>query len=211
MRAILLTAAATMAALGACGSDPRPIDLPDVPAGAYEADCQRLCTLTAGDDVCTATHAAYCVAACRARTNGLPPACASCIIAHGQTIQGQTDSFGDPFCNLGGPEVLTACRSECDDAGSAVAEAALSSLCDLECGFYMQDETPLACSADGSADCRNACAAAVAARGRVCAQCLIEQTQPSRTCINGDCDCEPFFPGDPSLGCDSLCDDQPPS
>ena len=195
----------------ACGSDDRPVNVPVVPAGAYEADCQRLCTRAPGDDDCTAKHAEFCVATCRARTNDLPATCATCLIAAGVTIHGDTDSFGDPSCVVGGPASLGACRAECDDSGTAAPAPTLASLCTLTCQFYMSDVDPLACSADGSADCDTQCATTIAARGRVCAQCVIEQTGTSRTCINGVCDCQPLFDSTPPFGCDALCDDQPPT
>jgi hypothetical protein len=75
-------------AAAACGEDARPVVVPVVPAGAYEADCQRLCTIPTGDAHCKPKHAEFCVASCRARTNGLTPTCASCLIAAGSTIHG---------------------------------------------------------------------------------------------------------------------------
>lgn len=196
--------------LAACGEDARPVNIPTVPAGASEADCQRLCTLAPGDDACTAKHAEFCVASCRARTNGLASTCAACVISRGTQLAGGVDGFGDPFCSTGGPADLSSCDTECDDGGGVPAPE-LSALCELSCNFYMQDTTPLACSADGSADCRAGCTAAVAAQGRLCAQCLIEHTIPSRICINDDCDCEPFFDGDTGFGCMELCDTMLPT
>lgn len=189
----------------ACGSEDRPVNIPTVPAGAYEADCQRLCTIASGDDTCTAKHAEFCLAECRARTNGLPQACASCIIAGGTVIHGDSDGFGDPYCETGGPEKLGSCATECDDNGAAGPDPSLASFCELTCAFYMQDEEPLACSDEGASDCRTKCAATIAAKGRLCAQCTIEQTGTSRTCINGKCDCEPLFDETPPFGCDDFC------
>lgn len=206
----LATGAAIAALFVACGDSGRPVNIPMVPAGAYEADCQRLCTRASGDDSCTAKHAEFCLAECRARTNGLPQACATCLIAAGAVIHGDTDGFGDPTCATGGPASLGACRDECDDAGSAAPDPSLASFCDLTCGFYMSDVDPLACSDEGSADCRSKCASTIAAKGRICAQCTIEQTGTSRTCINNDCDCEPLFDETPPFGCDELCDSSPP-
>jgi hypothetical protein len=206
----LTTGAAIAALIVACGDSGRPVDIPTVPAGAYEADCQRLCTRAGGEDTCTAEHAEFCLAECRARTNGLLPACASCLVAAGEVIHGDADGFGDPICVTGGPSSLGACRTECDDAGAAAPDPSLASFCDLTCGFYMADADPLACSEDGSADCRSKCAATIAARGRICAQCTIEQTGTSRICINDDCDCEPLFDETPPFGCDELCDSSPP-
>ncbi len=191
-----------------CGSDERPVNIPVVAPGASEAACQQLCTLTAGDEACTAKHAEFCIASCRIRTNGLAAACADCVIAAGQPIRGGV-SFDEPFCSTGGPADLSACATECDDGGATPPDASLATFCDLQCNFYMQDPTPLACTADGSADCRTACAATVAAEGRLCAQCVIEGTIPSRTCINDSCDCSPFFQSD-TFGCDTLCDDVGP-
>ncbi len=107
--------------------------------------------------------------------------------------------------------MITGCRDQCDDAGAAPAAATLSSLCDLTCGFYMQDEEPLACSAEGAGGCRTECAATIADKARICAQCIIEQTGSSRVCFNDDCDCEPLFNSDPSFSCTSLCDALPPT
>lgn len=194
----------------ACGGDDgRPVNIPAVAAGAFETDCQRLCTLASGDDHCTAKHAEFCLASCRARTNGLPAACGNCLVAAGAVIHGDVDGFGDPFCAVGGPADLTACATECDDAGAAPSTG-LGVQCQLACTFYMQDTTALACSEDGSAECLAGCNAAVAANGRVCAQCLIEGTIPSRICINDDCDCQPYFDSDPGFACESLCDANPP-
>jgi hypothetical protein len=209
IRPIVVTIAVSL--LAACGSDTRPVNIPEVAPGASEAACQQLCTRADGDDGCTAKHAEFCVASCRVRTNGMTAACADCLVAAGEPIHGAVDAFDEPFCVVGGPAALGACTVECDDSGAAPPAASLATLCDLECGFYMQDPTPLACTADGSADCQNQCAAAVAGRGRVCAQCVIEQVIPSMTCINDECDCDPFFVDDPSGTCDTLCDDQPPS
>lgn len=197
-------------ALGACGSDDRPVDIPEVEAGAFEAGCQTLCTRMAGDDGCSAKHAAFCLASCRVRTNGMTAACGQCLITEGDQIHSFTDSFGDLSCTVGGAAGLDACRTECDDAGAAPPAASLSVLCDLECKFYMQDPEPLACSADGSAACLTECSGAVTNQNRVCAQCLIEGVIPSKGCINDACDCDPFFQGDPAVRCASLCDDRPP-
>ncbi len=196
----------------ACGSDDRPVNIPAVPTGAFEASCQQLCTLEAGESTCSAKHAEFCVASCRARTNGLTAACGQCLIQAGDPIKGDTDGFGDRYCAVGGPAGLSACRAECDDGmGAAAAPApSLASLCDLTCGFYMQDVDPLACSAEGSGDCRTECAATIATKGRICAQCVVEQTGASRTCFNDSCDCQPFFNSDPSFSCTQLCDALPP-
>lgn len=196
--------------LTACGSDERPVNIPMVAPGASEAACQELCTRAAGDEGCGDKHVEFCIASCRVRTNGLTEACASCLVAGGQAIMGGVDSFGDPYCSTGGPADLAACATECDDSGAAPPDATLATFCDLQCGFYMQDPSPLACTADGSAECRSACAAVAASDGRICAQCKIEGTIPSRTCINDDCDCSPFF-NDDAFGCDTLCDALPPA
>ena len=192
-------------AVVACGDGDRPVTIPVVPAGASEADCQRLCTLASDEAQCTAKHAEFCVASCRARTNGLTPTCAACVIAAGTQLDGFVNGFGDAYCSIGGPAVLSSCTTACDDGGGPPAPE-LATQCDLACNFYMQDPTPLACTADGSADCRAGCAAAVAAKGRICVQCLIEHTSPSRICINDECDCEPYFDDDPTFGCMELCD-----
>jgi hypothetical protein len=194
-----------MIATAACGEDTRPVNVPVVPAGAFEADCQRLCTLSAGDAQCTAKHAEFCLASCRAHTNGLPAACGDCLVAAGTTIHGFIGSFDDPYCDVGGPASVTACRAECDE-GTGTPSPDLAALCTLTCAFYMQEPSPLACSSDGAAACLSACTATIGARGRVCAQCLVDQTIPTRSCINGDCDCEPQFSDDPSFDCADLCD-----
>lgn len=207
----VLTGAAVASLIAACGDDGRPVNIPMVPAGEYEAMCQTMCTLASGEDICGAKHAEFCLASCRARTNGLPSACATCLFDRGAAIAGEEDGFGDPVCNTGGPAKLDACQQECDDGGAAAPSPALADLCDLTCGFWMTDEEPLACSEEGSADCRTRCAATIAAKGRVCAQCTIDQTGRSRTCINGECDCEPLFDETPPFGCDDVCDNQAPT
>ena len=195
--------------VGACGEDTRPVNIPVVAPGDYEAECQRLCTIPAGDDQCKPKHAEFCLASCRARTNGLPAACAECMLTGGAVIHGYLNSFDDPACATGGPTGISSCEV-CDDGGAAPATPALASLCTLECAFYMQDPTPLACSDEGSAQCLADCAAVITARGRVCAQCLADQTGTVRICINDDCDCEPQFMDEPNFGCDDFCDDQLP-
>lgn len=201
---------AVIVALAACGDEARPVNIPEVPAGASEAACQQLCTRAPGDEGCTAKHAEFCVASCRARTNGLSAACASCVIAAGQPI-GSYEQFDETYCEVGGPATLSACAAECDDGGAAPPAPALATLCELQCELYMQDPTPLACSAEGSADCSAGCAAAIAAQGRICAQCLAEQVIPSQVCFDDVCDCSPIFDGDPSFGCETLCDALPPT
>lgn len=204
--------AVILVALAACGGDVRPIELPDVPTGAFEAACQTMCARMDGDTGCTADHAAYCLASCRVRTNGLTAACGQCLVAAGEQIHGFMDGAGDLACAVGGPaELGDACATECDDGGAAPSAPSLSQLCELQCKFYMQDPAPLACTADGSAMCLSECAAAVSGQGRICAQCVIEGVIPSRTCINDVCDCEPFFNSDPSFECAGLCDDRPPA
>lgn len=198
--------------LGACGGGGGGgnVDLPVVPAGDFEADCQTLCTLATGEEYCTSVHAEFCVASCRARTNGVPTACGQCLIDQGTQIAGFIGSLDEPYCDTGGAARISACETECDDAGAAGPSADLAALCELECAFYMQDVEPLACSEEGSADCLGQCQVAIAGEGRVCAQCLVDQTIPSQTCINDDCDCEPFFDSDQGFGCDTLCDDTGP-
>jgi hypothetical protein len=204
------SAAILVAAAAACGGDGRAVDIPAVPAGEYEAGCQTLCARADGDEGCTAKHAEFCLASCRARTNGLPAACGECLIAEGRPIAGFTDSFDELACDTGGAAELGACRDACDDAGAAPPAPALAALCELQCRFYMQDATPLACSADGSAACLGECAAAVANQPRVCAQCIAEGVIPSRSCINDSCDCDPFLNPNPAISCSTLCDDRPP-
>jgi len=194
------------AAITACGGGGRPVDIPVVPAGEYEADCQAMCTLAAGEQICTATHAEFCVAKCRARTNGLATTCAACLLAAGTPINGFTNQFGDSYCTVGGPADMTACVAECDDAGAVPSPPSIDVLCDLECDFYIQGEDPIACSAAGADPCRADCAATIAAEGRICAQCLIDQTIPTSSCFGNDCDCEPIFDNDPTFGCMDLCD-----
>src|SRR5262245_38299098 len=86
-----------IAVIAGCGGGGRSVDIPAVPAGDYEADCQALCAIADGDTICTATHAEFCVAKCRARTNGLAPACGDCLIANGTQIMGYTQ-FEDNYC-----------------------------------------------------------------------------------------------------------------
>jgi hypothetical protein len=204
-------ATAMAMALGACGGGgARSVELPVVPAGDFEADCVSLCTLATGEEHCTAVHADFCLASCRARTNGLPTACGQCLVDQGTPIAGFISS-DEPYCDTGGAADITACATACDDAGAAGPSTELAALCELECAFYMQDPEPLACSEEGSADCLGQCQTAIAGEGRVCAQCLADQTIPSQTCINDDCDCEPFFDSDPSFGCETLCDDTGPT
>jgi hypothetical protein len=186
------------------------IVVPTVPAGAHEADCQRLCTLAATDTICTAQHADFCLALCRASTRDLPAACATCVLAAGASIAGSTDSFGDKYCSVGGPAELSACEAACDDGGSAAPSPDLETLCQLQCAFYVQNPVPFACSASASAPCLASCRAAIAAHGRVCAQCLTEQTIPGSVCINNDCDCDITFE-DSTSSCMSLCDTLPPT
>jgi hypothetical protein len=198
--------AALVVALSACGSDGRPVNIPEVAPGDNEAACQTLCTRDPGDEICTDKHVEFCLAKCRARTNGLAPTCAACIIAAGITINGLMDGNGDSYCTVGGPADMTTCTADCDDAGAVPTPAELSVMCELECAFYMQDTSPLACSDEGADPCRADCAAALAANGRICSQCLLDQTLPTRFCFNDDCDCEPVFDDDTTFGCMELCD-----
>jgi hypothetical protein len=190
-----------------CGGD-RAVVFPEVPATASEASCQELCTLAPGETICTAKHAEFCVVSCRARTRDLPAACAACLIAGGTAINGYTDSFGDT-CDTGGPANIGSCVSACDDGGSAAPALDLEALCRLECGFYVSDHKVLACSADASGPCLDGCRAAIAARGRVCAQCMAEQQSHGKICLNDDCDCssQPF--SEAAFNCSSLCDATP--
>jgi hypothetical protein len=204
----LAVSAALLAACGGGGKTARPIVIPTVAPGAYETPCQTLCTLAPGEKICTATHAEFCLERCRAATQNLPTACADCLIAQGTPIAGYTN--GGSYCDVGGPADVTACEAECDDGGSAPPAPELDTQCQLACGFYVQEPQPLACSAAGSADCLTACRAAIAANGRICAQCLIAQTMPSRVCINDECDCSPSFSSDALFGCANLCDAVPP-
>ena len=129
---------ALTAVLGACGSDgPPPVVIPEVPAGAFEAGCQQLCTLGATERICTPKHSEFCVARCRAATRDPPQACGDCLIAEGTPILGTTDSFGDS-CNAGdvGSLSSSSCRAACDDAGAAAPSPDLDVLCRLECMYY---------------------------------------------------------------------------
>src|SRR5205085_44573 len=115
---------ALAAALAGCGggnggSGARSVVIPDVPAGAFEAGCQQLCTLGTNETVCTAKHAEYCLASCRARTRDLPQACGDCLITAGTPISGYVDSTSDhtAYCTVGGPADLTTCPSMLDDSG----------------------------------------------------------------------------------------------
>lgn len=197
-------------ALAACGSDDRPVDIPAVEPGAFEAGCQTLCTLPSGDEGCSAKHAEYCLASCRVRTNGMTAACGQCLLAAGEAIHGFVDAFGDVSCETGGAASLDACRDECDDSGATPPAPSLATLCELECKFYMEEPTALACSADGYEPCMTECAATIQNQGRLCAQCVIEGVVPTKTCFNSECDCSPFFNDNPAIACGTLCDDRPP-
>jgi hypothetical protein len=202
-------AAVVFLLMSACGGDAaRTVVIPTVAAGDYEAACADLCAPASGDTLCTAKHAEFCVARCRVVTRDLPQACAACLLAAGTHIEGYTNSFGDSYCTVGGPAELGSCEAECDDAGAAPAAPEMETLCQLTCAFYMQDPTPLACSADASAECLDACRATATGQGRVCAQCTIEQVSPGRICINDECDCLNRFPA--AAVCTSLCDSAPP-
>jgi hypothetical protein len=198
---------------GTGGSGPASptIVVPVVPPGDHEAACQSLCTLATGEKVCTAKHAEFCVARCRASTRGLPAACADCLLSTGNgiPISGETIS-GDSYCTVGGAAKLTACPTACDDGGGAPPASDLETLCQLYCGYYVQAPMAIACSTASAADCLAACRATVASKGRVCAQCLIEQTRPGESCINDACDCVNSFDNDPSFSCTTLCDSSPP-
>jgi len=204
---------ALTAALGACGGGggASQIAIPEVPAGAFEAGCQQLCTLGATEKICTPKHAEFCVARCRAATRDLPQACGDCLIAGGTPIMGSTDSFGDS-CNAGDVGSLSSCRAVCDDAGAAPPSADLDVLCQLECMFYTDDHKPLACSVDAVGDdCLMPCQAVIAAQGRICAQCQIgANVGHGQICFNGGCECLNSL-NDSTFGCETLCDTMPPS
>jgi len=199
------------AGLAGCGGNSaRPVVIPDVPAGAFEAGCQQLCTLAPTETVCTAKHAEYCLASCRARTRDLPQACGDCVITAGTPIGGYIDNSSKPpmpYCTVGGPASLETCSTMCDDAGAAGPSADLDVLCQLECSFYMMQKAPVACSMDAAKDCLTSCRSAIAAQPRICAQCLAEQTGHGVICLNGDCDCLNSWE---TFGCDTLCDTMPP-
>jgi hypothetical protein len=202
--------------LAACGgsagnNQSRSVVIPAVAAGASEADCQRLCTRSSTETVCTATHVAFCVAQCRAATRGLPAACASCLIARGATIAGRTENAGkDAYCTVGGPADLALCHMACDHSGAAPPAPDLETLCQLRCAFDSQGRAVLACSEFGSSFCFTDCRAAIANKGRICAQCTIEGSVPQKACLNDECDCSPDFLPSDSAGCAFLCDTLPP-
>src|SRR5688572_18164457 len=104
-----------VALLAACGSDTRPINIPEVAPGASEAACQQLCMRAEGDEGCGVKHAEFCVASCRVRTNGMTAACATCLVAAGEPMHGAINSLDEPTCVIGGPAELGACSVECDD------------------------------------------------------------------------------------------------
>jgi hypothetical protein len=188
---------------GGGGKSGAAIVVPVVPAGANEAACQSLCTLGAGETICTAKHAEFCLALCRASTRDLPTACAACVLAAGTPIKG--DMIGsESYCHVGGAANLSECETECDD-GAGQPAPALETLCQLYCSFYTQSPTPFACSVMASKDCLTSCRSTIAARGRVCAQCVTEQTLPGSSCFNDDCDCLNSYSTTES-GCSSLCD-----
>lgn len=201
---------ATGAGGGAAGgSTGAAVVIPSVPAGEHEAACASLCALPAGETICTAKHAEFCLASCRASTQGLSAACAGCVLGAGQAkaISGFTIG-GDSYCDVGGPGKLSDCAAACDDAGAAPPDPDLEALCELDCGFYMQSPKPFACPPASSADCLSGCRNAVAAKGRICAQCLAEQIIPGQSCINDDCQCLNEFAAS-SSDCASLCDTSP--
>ena len=120
---------------GGSGKNVRPVVIPDVPAGEHEAGCLSLCTLSASQTVCTATHAQYCLARCRAATRDLPAACADCLIANGTQIQ---DDIRDPetmYCWASGVAGVGDCAAECDDGGATPPAPDLETECQLICGF----------------------------------------------------------------------------
>jgi hypothetical protein len=208
---------ALAAALAACGGSdgPPPIVVPEVPVGAFEAGCQQLCALGAGETICTPKHSEYCVARCRAATNDLPQACGDCLIANGTPILGTPDPDPqfDDSCNAGEVGSLTSssCRAACDDAGAAPPSQNLDLLCRLECMFYTSDHTPFACSASAVGDdCLMPCQALIAAQGRICAQCTIGQNiGTGKICFNDECECLNSLSSS-MFGCETLCDTMPP-
>ena len=127
LAALALTLTSTL--LG-CGDDGRPVNVPVVEVGAYEAQCQTQCQLATGESTCTQKHSEFCLARCRARTNALPQACADCLFSKGKAIKGFVDSFGDPACAVGGPAEVTSCETACDVADAAPAPS-LAVLCQL--------------------------------------------------------------------------------
>jgi hypothetical protein len=206
---------ALTASLGACGGSdgPPPIVVPEVPVGAFEAGCQQLCTLGATERICTPKHSEFCVARCRAATRDLPQACGDCLIAGATPILGTPDpEFGDT-CNAGhvGSVSSSSCRAVCDDAGAAPPSPDLDVLCQLECMFYTDDPTPFACSVDAVGDdCLIPCQAAIAAQGRICAQCMIgENVGHGEICFNEVCECLNTLSSS-MFGCETLCDTMPP-
>jgi hypothetical protein len=191
------------AGTGGGGKSGTALVVPVVPAGANEAACQKLCTLGAGETICTAKHVELCLALCRASTRDLPAACADCVLAAGTPIKG--DKIGsESYCHVGGAANLSECETECDDGGGQPAPA-LETLCQLYCSFYTQSPLPFACSVMASKDCLTSCRSTIAAHGRVCAQCVTEQTLPGSSCINDDCDCLNSY-DTTQAGCTALCD-----
>jgi hypothetical protein len=181
-----------------------------VPAGDHEAACASLCTLAAGETICTAKHAEYCLARCRVITNGLPAACASCVLATGAAspIAGFTVGT-ENYCGVGGPAKLSDCAADCDDHGAGQPDPDLDALCELQCGFYFELAKPFACPPASSADCLAGCKSAVASKERICAQCLGEHVLGGQSCINDACTCESSFHDETSAftsDCSTLCD-----
>jgi hypothetical protein len=191
---------------GGGGSNPgQSVVIPEVPPGAHETACQDLCMLRAGETICTAKHAEYCMARCRASTRDLPVACADCVLSASKAhpIEGVTIA-SNSYCTIGGPGDLSACATECDDKNAQPAPD-LDTLCQLYCSFYVQEPKPRVCPEASSADCLSACRATIGAKGRVCAQCLIEQTIPGISCIGDDCQCLNSFNDGTASACMSLC------
>jgi hypothetical protein len=183
--------------------------LPSVPAGDHEAACASLCTLAAGETICTAKHAEYCLDRCRVITSGLPAACASCVLGTGATPIAGFMVGTDSYCGVGGPAKLSDCASDCDDHGGGQPDPDLEALCELECGFYFELPKPFACPAASSADCLTGCRSAIASKERICAQCLAEHVLGGQSCINDACTCESSFHDESSAfasECTTLCD-----
>jgi len=198
----------TTGAGGSTGSGSGVV-LPSVPAGDHEAACMSLCTLAPGETICTAKHAEYCLDRCRVITNGLPAACADCVLGAGASPIAGFTVGSDSDCSFGGPARLSDCAQDCDDHGGGQPDPDLDVLCELQCDFYFVLPAPYACPPASSADCLAGCKSAVASKERICAQCLAEHVLGGRSCVNDDCMCLSQFHDESSAfasDCSTLCD-----
>src|SRR5207237_1142747 len=133
MSVLMLTAG--IAGCGGGGHSAPQVIIPDVPAGAFEAGCQQLCTLGPNETVCTAKHAEYCLASCRARTRDPPLACSmasssDCRAACRTAIGAQPRICAQCLIDLTGTGEICL-NSDCDCANNfTTATLTCDTLCD---------------------------------------------------------------------------------